>query len=89
MSERRQKSGTGREHAGEKALHVGGAAAVELAVALGDDERIGCPWLAVDGHDVGMARERDAAHMRGADGGVKSGLAAVCGGHDVADHAVL
>ena len=28
--------GHGGEHAGEEALHVGGAAAVELAVALGD-----------------------------------------------------
>ncbi len=32
----REVVGDGGEHAGEEALHVGGAAAVELAVALGD-----------------------------------------------------
>ena len=48
------------QHAGEKALHVGGAAAVEAAVALDEREGIAVPGLAVDRHDVGVAGEADA-----------------------------
>ena len=40
------------------------AAAVELAVALDERERIGVPILASDRHDVGMTGERDAARRR-------------------------
>ncbi len=44
----------------DKALHVGGAAAVELAVALDELERIVAPVLAHDRHDVGVARQHEA-----------------------------
>ena len=41
---------------------VAGAAGVEIAVGLlGQGPGIGVPWLAVDRHDVGVARQHDAA----------------------------
>src|SRR6266508_983979 len=47
---------------GNESLHVAGAAAVEVAVfLLGEVPRIGRPGLAVDRHDVGVARQHDAA----------------------------
>ena len=43
-----------------KTLHVGGAAAKELAVALDELERIVAPVLTDHGHDVGVARQHEA-----------------------------
>ena len=54
-------SGTSGERAGEEALHVAGAAAVQPAVALGEREGVGGPVLAGDRDDVGVAGEHDAA----------------------------
>ena len=55
-----------REGDGGECLHVGRAAAVELAVFLDGGERVGVPLLTVDGHDVGVAGEDDAAGFVGA-----------------------
>ncbi len=49
-----------REAYRDKALHVGGAAAVELAVAFEQLERIMAPVLAHDRHHVGMPRQHEA-----------------------------
>ena len=50
------------DEGGDRGLHVGGAAAVELAVADRRHERIGVPLLErAGGHDVGVAGEADAA----------------------------
>ena len=65
-----------RQRAGDEALHVGGAAAVEAAVAFGQGERIARPALAHDRDHVGVARQRDAALAIGADGGEQIRLAA-------------
>ena len=43
LSLRALNIGHHRQHAGEIALHVAGAAAVQLAVALDQRERIGVP----------------------------------------------
>ncbi|MCY1240127.1 hypothetical protein D9M72_529600 [compost metagenome] len=50
-----------RQAGADKALHVAGAAAVELAVAHHRLERVGGPVLAVHRYHVGMAGEHDAA----------------------------
>ena len=48
----------GGDHGGEAALHVGGAATVQDAVADDRLERIGLPLLARSGrHDIGMTGE--------------------------------
>ncbi len=52
------------EAAGEEALHVGRAAAVEAALARGQSEGIGRPILSIDRNDVGMAGQ-DVARRRG------------------------
>jgi hypothetical protein len=44
----------------DEALHVGGAAAVESAVALDERERIGAPVLPGHRYHVGMTRPPDA-----------------------------
>ena len=70
------------EAGGDEALHVAGAAAVELAVAFSVSvPGIGRPGLAVDRHDVGVARQHDAAFAVGADRGEEVGLGALCVGH--------
>ena len=75
---------------GDKALHVAGAAAVEVAVGLvGEREGIGVPGLAVDRHDVGMTRQDDAARRVGADRGVEVGLGALLVGDQGALDPVL
>ncbi len=84
-----QEAGDGGEHAGEKALHVGGAAPIEAPVALGENERIARPALAVDRHHVGVAGKRDTGRIGGTDGGVEVGLGAVGGGDELARHPVL
>ena len=66
----------GGEGAGEEALHVAGAAAVEPAVAGGEGEGVGGPGLALDRHHVGVAGEHDAALGRGADERGERGLVA-------------
>jgi hypothetical protein len=43
-----------RETAGVEAFHVGRAAAVNAAIALGQPERIVRPYLAVDRDHVGV-----------------------------------
>ena len=63
---------------GDEALHVAGAATIEIAVGLrGQRPGIGRPWLAIDRHDVGMARQHDATLGRGADRGEKIGFGAL------------
>ena len=52
-----------REAARHVALHVGRAAAVQLAVAFGQLERAVGPVLVVDRHHVGVAREDEARHV--------------------------
>ena len=48
----------GGDHGGERALHVGGAAAEQQAIAHRGLERIALPFFErAGGHDVGMARE--------------------------------
>ena len=48
----------GRDHRGERALHVGGAASEQQAVAHRGLERIALPFLErAGGHDVGVAGE--------------------------------
>ncbi len=45
---------------GDRGLHVGGAATVQVTVALGGHERVGVPGVERSGgHDIGMAREAD------------------------------
>ena len=53
----------GEDHP-EVALHVAGAAAIELAVAHLCIERIAAPVLAVHRHHVGVPGEHDAAGAR-------------------------
>ena len=69
------------ERASDKALHVAAAAAVKLAVALGQRERVGSPALTLDRHAVAVTREADAAMTFGPDGGEQTGLGAVSRGH--------
>jgi len=66
----------GGQHAGEEPLHVGGAAAVEPAVAAGELKRIAGPRLAVDRHHVGVAVEHHAAVDGGSDPGMQVGAGA-------------
>ena len=60
---RRQHVRHRREAARHVALHVGRAAAVELAVAFGQLERIVGPVLVIDRHHVGVARQDEARHV--------------------------
>ena len=70
------------EAGGDEALHVAGTARVEIAVVLlGKGPRIGDPGLAVDRHDVGVARQHDAAFAVRADRGEQVGLGALFVGH--------
>ena len=66
-----------RQRGGDEALHVRGAAAVELAAALDDGEGIALPGLARHRHHVGMAGQHDAAGDLRPDGGKEVGLRAV------------
>ena len=59
----------------DETLHVAGAAAVEPAVALAWAPGIARPVLAVDRHHVAVAGQRDAASVRGPEGGVEVRLA--------------
>ncbi len=77
-----------RQHAGEEALHIGGAAAIEPAAALDETERIAVPALAIDRHHVGMSRQRNAGDALGADGGEQARLLAILGRHQLAGDAV-
>ena len=65
-----------RQHGRDEALHVRGAAAVEPLVALGADERIARPVLAIHRHHVGMSGQHDPGHLRRADGGEQVGFGA-------------
>ena len=49
------------EDGGDKAFHVRAAPAVQAALAFGEGERIAAPRLAINGDNVGMARQNDAA----------------------------
>ena len=64
-----------RQHAGQEALHVRRAPAVEPPVAFGHDEGIARPDLAVHRHAVGVAAEDEAAVALAADGRPEVGLA--------------
>ena len=77
-----------RERAGEEALHVAAAAAVEAAAALGQGERVAGPGLVGGRHDVGVGGQHHPARDVGADGGVQAGLVAVRVGHPRRGHAV-
>ena len=65
------------ERDGNKGLHIAGAAAKQAAVMFNDAEGVGIPWLSIYGHNVGVAREHDAAGLIRANGGVEIRLAAV------------
>ena len=71
---RRQKVIHRRQHAGEKALHIGAAAAVVAAIALGQAERRHAPVLPVHRDHVGMAREHHPAAAGRPQPGVEIGL---------------
>ncbi|MCY1380348.1 hypothetical protein D9M69_681570 [compost metagenome] len=73
---RRGKAVDAGEHGREEAFHVAGAAAVEASVSDAGLEGIAAPILSVDGHDVGVPRQHDAAGQVGADGGEQVGLGA-------------
>jgi hypothetical protein len=60
-----------------KALHVGGAAAIEPAVAFDDGERIIGPCLVRHRDNVGVTGEHDPTGRVGSDGGEQAGLGAV------------
>ena len=75
---KRQMDGTGKiafgnnrhhsEDTCDKALNVGGAAAVEPAVPFRHVERIARQFLSIDGHRVRMPRQNDAAFDIASDG---------------------
>ncbi len=81
-----QHGGNARQHAGEKALHIGGAPAIEPVVLPPHGERVARPVLAVDRHDVGMAAQHVAGPVGGADRGEQVGLGAGRVGDDDALH---
>ena len=58
----------------EKAFHVGGAAPIEAAFALVEDEGIAAPVLPVHRDHIGMAREADAGPIVRAQGREQIGL---------------
>ena len=62
----------------DEALHVGGAAAIELAVALDQLERIVAPVLTHHRYDVGMARQHQARAVRGANRDPQRSLLSGC-----------
>ena len=67
MRMRRDEALDRRDERGERALHVGRAAPVQVAVAHDRHERIGAPRLARPGrHDVGVAGEADERRARAA-----------------------
>jgi len=66
-----------RQRGRDETLHIGGAAAVQAPVILGQHERIGPPILIVDRHHVGMARQDQPAAIRRSDRGEQIGLAPV------------
>jgi len=66
--------GLGQQDA-EEGLHIGGAAAEEPSVMLGQQPGIAVPVLTIDGHHVGMAGKGDAGLVAGPEGGVEIGLA--------------
>ena len=65
-----------RQRGRDEALHVGGAAAVEPAVALGSVKGSLDQGWPVDRHDVGVARQHDRRRRRRARGGEEIGLGA-------------
>ncbi len=81
----RHRSERGRN----KALHIGSAASIEAAVRRPERERIAGPRLPVDRHDVGVARERDAAFALWSDRRVERGFLPVVAGDPVRDDAML
>ena len=79
----------GSENAGEEALHVAGAAAVELAVTRGERERVASPSLAFDRDAVAMAGKPDAAlAISRSDGGEQARLRSVLRGDQGRGNAV-
>src|SRR3546814_20796224 len=60
-----QKAGGEGQRDGEEALHVRRAAAVEPAFLLRRLEGVGCPILAVDGYDIGVAETGRASCRAG------------------------
>lgn len=73
---RRQKVIHCRQHAGEKPLHIGAAAAIVAAIALGEAERRNAPGLAVHRDHVGVAREHHPTAAGRPQPGVEIGLTA-------------
>ena len=73
---RRQKVIHCRQHAGEKPLHIGAAAAIVAAIALGQAERRNAPGLAVHRDHVGVAREHHPTAAGRPQPGVEIGLTA-------------
>ena len=59
---------------GDKSLHVGGAAAVKLAVALDERERVLGPVLSRDRNDVGVPRQHQTRPVFRPDGHPQRGL---------------
>ncbi len=84
----REHLGDERERGGGEALHVGGAAAVQAAGALGQGPGVGGPGLASNGNHVAVAGEDDAARDRRADQREERGLLAGGVGHAGAGDAV-
>ncbi len=78
-----------RQRGGGEGLHVGGPAAIDAAVLLGQRPGIGRPGLAVDRHHVGVARQDHAAIRVRPDRGEQIRLGAVGVVHEVRAHAVI
>ena len=77
----RLESGTAASTQAIKPFMSQAAAAVKLAVALGQREGVGRPALAFDRHAIAVAREPDAALAFRSDGGEQVGLGAIGRGH--------
>lgn len=79
----------GCQHDGNEALHVGRAAPIQPAVALGQGPGVAAPRLPFHRYHIDMPREDDAAGDRGSDGCVQVGLQPVRRRDELAVHAVL
>ena len=64
-----------RQHAGDVALHVAGAASVESAFRFGEAKGIARPHLPVHGDDIGVSAQQEARGSGRPDGREEIGLA--------------
>jgi hypothetical protein len=76
LQRRRAEPRRMRQNAGDEALHVGAAAAIEAprCIVAAQHERIARPALAGHRHDIGVSRQGDPAIARGPDRREQVGL---------------